>query len=138
GGRSPKTATAYCRVVRDFVRYHGMAHPRDLDGEAVRAYLNHLATERRVSASTQNVALNALVCLYRHVLDLPLHIGRFARAKRPGRLPTVLSREEVHALLLRLRGQNRLAAQLLYGCGLRIGELVDLRVQDVDVYRAHV
>lgn len=138
-GMSDRTAEAYGRHVRAFVRFHGTRHPRELSGEHVRAYLDHLANDVDVSPSTQNVGLNALVFLYRHVLEAPLgEIGRFDRAKRPQRLPVVLAREEVHQLLLRLRGLSRLGCQLMYGCGLRIGEVVTLRVKDLDLIRAQL
>jgi integron integrase len=104
-------------------------------GEAeVAAFLAHLAEGRRVAASTQNQALAALLFLYEHVLGRPLEeVGPFPRAKRPRRLPVVLTRAEVEAVLARLGGTHRLVAQLLYGSGLRLLEALRLRVKDVEV-----
>ena len=99
----------------------------------VAAFLAHLAEGRRVAASTQNQALAALLFLYEHVLDRPLdEVGPFPRAKRPKRLPVVLTRAEVEAVLARLDGVHRLVASLLYGSGLRLLEALRLRVKDVE------
>lgn len=97
------------------------------------AFLTHLAVNRGVAASTQNQALNALVFLYRHVLNRPLgDISAAVRAKRPVRLPSVLTRQEVKLVLGRLLGTHQLAGSLLYGSGLRLMECLRLRVKDVD------
>jgi len=104
----------------------------DLQPADVERFLAHLATERNVSASTQNQALNALVYLFRRVLERPLDELQFRRAKRPPRVPVVLSRDEVRALLTHLTGTPRLLARLLYGTGMRLMEGVRLRVGDVD------
>lgn len=110
------TEKAYCRWVKRFVRFHGTVHPSNLDAKDVRAFLDHLAIERGVAASTQNQALNALIFLYEHVLDVDLgSIGEFERAQRSRRLPVVLTREEVRAVLGQMQGTNRLVASLLYG-----------------------
>jgi integron integrase len=136
------TERAYARWTKRFVRFHGTTHPRDLGAKDVRAFLNHLATERNVAASTQNQALNALKFLYDDVLDVPLgDIGTIERADRPRRLPTVLSRAEVRRLFRNLSpGANRLVAHLLYGSGLRLSEALRLRVKelDFDLGRVHV
>ncbi|MFW5453642.1 integron integrase [Thioalkalivibrio sulfidiphilus] len=108
---------------------------------SIKAFLEHLVVIRRVSASTQNQALNALVFLYDKVLQQPFgDLGEFARSKRPRNLPTVLTREEVHALLERMDGTHQLIASLLYGTGMRLLEGLRLRVQDVDFgyRRVHV
>ena len=98
-------------------------------------FLSHLAVERRVAASTQNQALNALVYLYRHVIGNPLgDISASVRAKPSTRLPVVLHRDEVTAVLSRLTGVNRLVGAILYGSGLRLLECLRLRVKDVDGY----
>jgi integron integrase len=108
-------------------------HPRTLHAKDVRAFLDHLAAERNVAASTQNQALNALIFLYEHVLDIDLGaIGDFERAQRSRRLPVVLTREEVRAVLGHMQGTNRLVALLLYGSGLRLTEALRLRVKDID------
>jgi integrase len=97
------------------------------------AFLTHLATRQQVSASTQNQAMNAIVFLYREVLHRPLErLEERVRARRPGRLPLVLSREETGRLLSAMEGTQRLMAQMLYGTGLRLMELLRLRVKDVD------
>ncbi|MEZ4388881.1 MAG: integron integrase [Candidatus Krumholzibacteriia bacterium] len=136
---SPKTETAYVSWVRRFVRFHGTRHPSTLGAAEVSAYLSHLATVRKVSASTQNQALSALVFLYREVLgaDLPW-LEDLTRAKRPTRLPTVLSVEEMQALLGQLAGVHWLITSLLYGGGLRLMEGLRLRAQDVDLDRGEI
>jgi integron integrase len=127
------TEKAYCRWVKRYVRFHGTVHPRQLEARHVRAFLTHLATERTVAASTQNQALNALIFLYKTVLDIDIGpVGGFERARRSRRLPIVLTREEVRAVLGHMKGTNRLVAQLLYGAGLRLTEALRLRVKDVD------
>jgi integron integrase len=127
------TEKAYCRWIKRFVRFHGTVHPRTLHAKDVRAFLDHLAAERNVAASTQNQALNALIFLYEHVLDIDLGaIGDFERAQRSRRLPVVLTREEVRAVLDHMQGTNRLVALLLYGSGLRLTEALRLRVKDID------
>ncbi|MBT2772116.1 phage integrase N-terminal SAM-like domain-containing protein [Halomonas sp. ISL-60] len=93
---SLRTEKTYCYWIRFFIRFHRMRHPTTMAGNEVRQFLAYLAIERRVAAGTQNQALNAIVFLYRHVLDQPLgEIGTFSRAKRPQRLPVVLSHQEV-------------------------------------------
>lgn len=129
---SYRTELAYVHWVRRFVRYHGMRHPQMMGAPEVESFLNHLASERNVAASTQNQALAALLFLYRHVLDAPLdHMEGLVRARRPRRLPTVLSRAEVERLLRNLQGRDHLVGSLLYGTGLRICECLRLRVQDL-------
>jgi len=129
---SYRTELAYSMWVVRFLRYHDLRHPSQMGGVEVEAFLTYLAVKRQVSASTQNQALNALVFLYKHVLDQPLGDLDAVRAKRPQRLPVVLSREEVRSLLLLLSGYQRLIASLLYGSGLRLMEALQLRVKDVD------
>jgi integron integrase len=119
--------------VRDYVLFHRKRHPRELGAKDLEAYLNHLAAKRRVSASTQSQALNALVFLYRKVLELDLGwMEKLERAKRSRPLPVVLTVEEVRQVLVRLSGTPRLMASLIYGTGLRVMECVSLRVQDID------
>ncbi len=130
---SLRTEKAYVRWVQRYVHYHGLRHPRDLAEANVRAFLEHLAVDRQVAASTQNQALSALLFLYRNVLERPLgDLGEVVRARRPKRLPVVLTREEVRAVLANLHGVNRLVASLLYGAGLRLLEGLRLRVKDLD------
>jgi integron integrase len=133
---SPRTEEAYVRWVRDFVRFHGRRHPREMGAAEVTAFLNDLAVRRRTSASTQNQALCALVFLYRRVLELEVPaLEGLQRAQRPEHLPSVLSRRDVLALLDHLEPPFRLLGQLLYGAGLRVQEALCLRVKDVDLER---
>lgn len=130
---SPRTAEAYTYWVRNYVLFHGKRHPRELGAKDLEAYLNHLAAERRVSASTQSQALNALVFLYRQVLELDLGwMEKLERAKRSRPLPVVLTVEEVRRVLPCMQGLPKLMASLIYGTGLRVMECVSLRVLDVD------
>jgi integron integrase len=130
---SRRTEESYVQWVRRFIVFHGKRHPRELGADEITAFLNHLAVESGVAASTQNQALNALVFLYRRVMDLePPRLDGLVRAKGPRRLPVVMTPEEVRALLLRLDGAARLVAGLLYGSGLRLLEALTLRVKDLD------
>lgn len=130
---SIRTEQAYLGWVRRFIAFHRFQHPKDLGAPAVKEYLEFLVEAREVSANTQRQALNALVFLYDKALETPLGaLGEFTRAKKPKRLPVVLSREEVTALLDALEGTLALMAGLLYGSGLRLMEAVRLRVKDVD------
>jgi integron integrase len=136
---SSRTERAYVDWVRRFVRFHGRRHPSTMGECEVAAFLTHLATERRVSASTQNQALSALLFLYRHVLGTPLElIDGVATAKRAVRLPVVLSQAEVRAIIRALRGVARLCALLMYGSGLRVSECVELRVKEIDLDRCEI
>jgi integrase len=122
--------------VRDFVRFHGRRHPRELGAAEVEAYLTMLANRRRVAAATHNQALSALLFLYRAVLKVELPwLDNLQRPRRPQRLPVVLSVEEVNAVLSQLHGEYGLLARLLYGTGMRISEALRLRVKDVDFDR---
>lgn len=133
---SPRTVEAYTDWVRRYVRFHGGRHPRQLGEREMTAFLSHLATERRVAASTQNQALAALLFLYRDVLDITVGwLDTMVRAKRPARVPTVLSRDEARRVLEAMRGVPQLAAMVLYGAGLRVGEVCALRLKDVDLDR---
>lgn len=130
---SPRTEQAYVRWVRRFVRFHGMRHPSEMGETEANQFLSHLATERTVSASTQNQALSALLFLYRRVLGRDLGaLGPLVRARKPARLPVVLTAADVQAVLMRLEGDTWLMASLLYGSGLRLTECLRLRVQHVD------
>jgi integron integrase len=130
---SRRTEQAYVSWSRRFILFHHKRHPKEMGAEEIRAFLTHLAVNKRVAASTQNVALNALLFLYRHVLhqDFP-PLGTLERAKRPRWVPTVFTREEVAAILAQLTGMHHLMACLLYGAGLRLMECLCLRVKDVD------
>jgi integron integrase len=130
---SRRTEEAYLAWIRRYIFFHGKRHPAELGGPEVTRFLSSLAVEGQVAASTQNQALSGLLFLYRDVLgvDLPWLDG-IVRAKRPERLPVVLTRDEVRAVIERLDGASRLMACLLYGAGLRVLECCRLRVQDVD------
>jgi integron integrase len=128
-----RTEVAYTEWVRRFVVFHRKRHPSEMGEPEVTAFLSHLATVRKVSASTQNQALAALLFLYREVLkqDLPW-LEDVVRAKPTQRIPVVLTREETAALLRELDGTPQLVAVLLYGSGLRLLEAMQLRVKDID------
>ena len=130
---SIRTETAYREWVRRFILFHGKRHPREMGAPEVERFLSDLAVARKVAASTQNQVFNALLFLYRDVLHQDLgELGRVERAKRPERLPVVLSRGEVERLLAGMTGTFQLMAKLLYGTGLRLMECMRLRVKDVD------
>ena len=125
--------------VRRFVLFHGKRHPNELGAADVQQFLTHLARERRVSGPTQNQALAALLFLYNDVLAIRLEKQLpLVRAKRPERIPTVLTPSEVTLVLGRMQGTTRLIASLLYGSGLRLMEAVRLRVKDVDFERREI
>ncbi len=130
---SPRTEEAYLHWARQFILFHEKRHPNEMAEPEVARFLEHLAVNRRVAASTQNQALNALVFLYKTVLEKPLgKLPSVTRAKRPIRLPVVLTEAEVQRLFTAMHGQYRLMARLLYGAGLRLSECVSLRVKDLD------
>jgi integron integrase len=130
---SRNTEDSYIDWIKRYILFHQSRHPRELGQAAIEAFLTHLAVERHVAASTQNQARSALLFLYREVLDLPIAAPQdVITAKVPRRLPTVLSRDEVHAVLACLDGARLLMAQLLYGSGLRLMECLRLRVKDLD------
>ncbi|PTU74733.1 integron integrase [Pseudomonas mangrovi] len=136
---SIRTEDVYVKWVRDYVRFHGLRHPAEMGAAEVEQFLSHLAVRRQVSASTQNQALSALLFLYKHVLHIELPwLDDVVRAKRPERLPVVLTREETQRLLALLEGEVALVAGLLYGAGLRLMEAVRLRVKDVDFARREI
>jgi integron integrase len=132
---SPRTEEAYVQWVRRFIRFSGLRHPRELGPSDVTRFLSSLAVDANVSASTQNQALAAIVFLYRDVLDMPVGwLDAVVRAKRPGRVPVVFTRDEVRQLFAQLRGAGAVALilELLYGTGMRLLEALRLRVKDVD------
>jgi integron integrase len=130
---SYRTEETYVHWVRRFIYFSGLRHPRELGAAGVTAFLNFLARDREVAAATQNQALSALLFLYKEVLAEPLPwLDGLERAKRPARLPAVLTRDEAQRLLAQLHGTKWLMASLLYGAGLRLRECLKLRVKDVD------
>jgi integron integrase len=130
---SKRTEQAYCLWVRRYIYFHKLRHPAEMTEPEINAFLTHLAVKGKVSASTQTQALSALLFLYRHVLFYELgDLGDVVRARTPQRLPVVLTRDEVRLVLGAMDGQTMVMASLLYGCGLRLSECLELRVQDID------
>ena len=138
-GMSIRTEEAYVGWVRRFVLANGKRHPRAMGVREVEAFLTLLATRGQVAAATQNQALSALLFLYREVLGQELAwMEDIRRAKRPRRLPTVLTRDEVARVLSEMDGTTWLMAVLLYGSGLRLMECLRLRVKDIDFARREI
>ena len=133
---SLSTERAYVSWIRRFILFHHKRHPIDMAEDEIRQFISHLAVHTRISASTQTVALSALLFLYRDVLkrDLP-YIANIERAKPSKKLPVVFTRQEVQEVLVRLNGTPHLIACLLYGSGLRLMEAIRLRVKDIDFER---
>jgi integron integrase len=136
---SRRTEQAYCRWVRRFIYFHGLRHPAEMAAPEINAFLTHLAVTEKVSASTQTQALSALLFLYRHVIGQAVgDLGDLIRARKSVRLPVVLTREEVRAVLGQLEGERWLMASLLYGSGLRLMECLHLRVLDLELARSEL
>ena len=134
-----RTEQRYLAWIRRFILFHSKRHPIHMGQAEIEAFLTHLAVKEKVAAATQNQALNALLFLYRQVLNLPVDFPLSSvRARRPKRMPTVLSKEEVLLLLPCIDGIYNLMAKLLYGSGLRVSECVRLRVKDVDFDQRHL
>ncbi|HEV2228623.1 MAG TPA: integron integrase [Steroidobacteraceae bacterium] len=134
-----RTEQAYLHWLRRYVEFHDRKHPRELGAPDVEEFLTHLAVRRKVSAATQSQALQALLFLYRHVLGIELPwLDGITRASQPRRLPVVLSRAEVRALLAQLQGTPWLVASILYGSGLRLTEGLRLRVKDLALERGEL
>ncbi len=134
---SARTADVYVGWVKRFVWFHGNRHPGEMAEPEIAAFLSALAIDGRVASGTQNQALAALLFLYRDVLGVQVSMGRdIVRAKRPKRLPVVMTAEEVWRVVEQLDGMPKLAALLMYGSGLRLMEVLTLRVKDVD-FAAH-
>ena len=128
-----RTEESYSRWIKGFIFFHNKKHPKDMGKAEIEAYLTHLAVKEHVAISTQNQAFNALLFLYKQVLDLPFADDISAvRSKKPVRLPVVLSVGETSQLLGLIQGETSLMARLMYGGGLRLMELLRLRVQDID------
>lgn len=139
GHYSPRTETQYVVWIRRYILFSGTRHPTEMGAVEVERYLTHLAVNQRVSASTQNQALSALLFLYNKVLDRPLdQMPGVVRARTPSRLPVVLSRDEARAVLGRLQGSVWLIVMLLYGAGLRLNEALALRIKDIDFDRRQI
>ena len=131
---SIRTEQTYVDWIKRYIFFHGKRHPNEMAEAEITAFLTHLARAGKVAASTQNQALSALLFLYREVLQQNIGwLDQVERAKRPARLPVVLTKDEVRRLFAHLHGTNRLMAGLLYGSGLRLMECMRLRVKDVDL-----
>jgi integron integrase len=133
---SRRTEQTYSHWVKRFIFFHHVRHPADMAEPEINAFLTHLAVKGKVSVSTQNQALAALLFLYRHVIGREIgDLGEVVRARKPTRLPVVMTREEVKALLANCTGDKWLMISLMYGAGLRLMECLRLRIQDVDFSR---
>lgn len=136
---SIRTEQAYTDWIKRYILHFGKRHSREMGAPEVEQFLTHLAVNGRVSASTQNQARCALLFLYKEVLAVELPwLDNVEQVKAPKRLPVVLNREEIQAILSRLNGTNWLIASLLYGTGMRIMECLRLRVQDIDMKRKEI
>ncbi|MBL8399192.1 MAG: integron integrase [Candidatus Accumulibacter sp.] len=136
---SKRTESQYVQWVKRFVLFHGKRHPREMGAPELEAFLSHLAVERHVASATRNQTLSALLFLYRQVFGIELPwLDERVRAKRPQRLPVVLTRGEVQRVLERMDGVYGLLARLLYGTGMRLMEVIRLRVKDVDFAQGEI
>ena len=136
---SLRTEKTYVDWIKRYIWFHGKRHPQEMGASDVEAFLSHLAVERAVSASTQNQAKSAILFLYKQVLQIELPwLDNVTQAKTPKRLPVVMTRDEVQAVLARMDGSVWLVSSLLYGSGLRILECLRLRVKDVDFARGEI
>jgi integron integrase len=134
-----RTEEAYVQWIKRFILFHDKRHPREMGVKEVEQFLSDLAVNRHVAVSTQNQALSAILFLYQEVLRQEIGwLDNVVRAKKPKRLPVILSREEVKAVLNGLSGAKRIMAHLLYGSGLRLMECLRLRVKDVDFSYNHI
>lgn len=132
-GHSIRTEKAYVSWIKRYILFHDKRHPEDMGKAEIEAFLSHLAMKLNVAPSTQNQAFNAILFLYNHVLqkDMPEDIDAF-RAKKPQRLPTVMTREETMRVIRVMTGTHQMMGKIMYGSGLRVLECVRLRVKDVD------
>jgi len=136
---SLRTEQAYVQWIRRFILFHDKRHPRDMGEAEIRAFISHLAVDRSITASTQTVALSALLFLFRDVLkkEMP-YVANIERAQKPKRLPVVFTRDETKRIFAQLEGTHWLIAGLLYGSGLRLMECLRLRVKDIDFTYAQI
>ena len=136
---SLRTERTYCEWIERFIRFHGLRHPSEMAEAEVGEFLTALARDGNVAAATQNQALSALLFLYKQVLKQDIGwLEKVERAKKPSRLPVVLTRDEARKVISHLQGTARVMASLLYGAGLRLMECVRLRVKDIDFAYAHI
>jgi len=136
---SIRTEDAYISWIKRYIFFHKKRHPNEMGKSEIEAFLSHLAVDRKVAASTQNQAFNALLFLYRHVLEIEIGDNINAvRAKKPKRLPTVMTKKETVKVIIALSGVHQLMAKLLYGSGLRLMECARLPVKDMDLNRHQI
>lgn len=136
---SIRTEQAYTGWIKRFILFHGKRHPKDMGEKELSEFISYLAVKKNVAASTQNQALNAIVFLYKQVLNRELgDFGSMQRAKRPKRLPVMLTQDETDRVLTVMSGTNAIMAKLLYGSGLRLMECLRLRVKDIEFDRNQV
>lgn len=135
---SMSTEKSYVDWVRRYIFFYGKKHPNEMGSREIESFLTNLAVVRNVSASTQNQALSALLFLYQSVLGIEIEGVNAIRSKKPTKLPVVLSQREVQALLAAMSGINGLIANVLYGTGMRLMEVIRLRVQDIDFDRNEI
>ncbi|HON59457.1 MAG TPA: phage integrase N-terminal SAM-like domain-containing protein, partial [Smithella sp.] len=130
---SRRTESTYVHWIKRFIFFHHVRHPKDMAEPEINAFLTHLAVKEHVSASTQNQALCAIIFLYKYVINRKIgDIGEVIRARKPVRLPVVMTKDEVKAVLSNLTGDKWIIAYLMYGAGLRLMECLRLRIQDLD------
>jgi integron integrase len=136
---SIKTEQAYTYWIKRYILFHDKRHPKDMGGEGITSFLNYLANRENVSASTQNQALTAIIFLYKHILDTDVgELPIFQYAKKPRRLPVVLTQDEVKAVFQYLNDPYQTMVGLMYGSGLRLNECLGLRVLDIDFGRSEI
>jgi len=136
---SRRTEKTYCHWVKRFIYFHNVRHPSEMAEAEINAFLTNLAVKEKVSASTQNQALSALLFLYRHVIGRDVgDLGEVIRARKSTRLPVVMTRDEIKTVLAKLNDDKWLMASLMYGVGLRLMECLCLRVQDIDFSRNEI
>ena len=136
---SRSTEESYNSWIRKYIFFHNKQHPKDMGTEQIKQFINHLVVEKHVSSSTQNQALNAILYLYKNILDKEIgYIDEINRAKRIKHLPVVFSRKEASDIINNLEGIIKLIVSLLYGTGMRLGEALSLRVKDIDFEMNHI
>lgn len=127
-----KTEKTYCYWVLAFIRFHKLKHPESMGNIEIEHFLQHLSVERNVTSNTQKTALNAITFLYNEFLDIEIKNLKFRYATQPRQLPTVFSHSEAQTIINQLANKQKLCAQLMYGCGLRVSESTRLRIKDID------
>lgn len=133
---SLQTERTYIHWIKRYIYFHNKRHPKDMAEPDIVAFLNHLATKKQVSASTQNLALCAIIFLYKQVMKIEIgELEQLTYAKRPKKLPVILTQQEVNSVLSELNEPYRTMAGLMYGSGLRLKECLQLRIMDIDFAR---